>query len=283
MWAALISAISDASGTVLNKIILSRERVKLSVFLPILFLLLFSINLILVPFLGKIDWQIFLLPNTLFLFFLMVVIAVAHNVLFYQSIQRENIYQHEMIMMMGPFITIVLGATFFPEELQGKGIVFLLSLIASLALIWSKGTKEHLFKDLRSYNAFLAVVLMSTESIIIRDLLYSMTPVALYATRTFVVALFFFLYYRPKYHRVSARHWRLIALSALLGVGLMVARFYAYTNVGIVFTTLVSILAPVIVFFASWEILHEKIRPRMIVASMIILACVTWATVLTFR
>lgn len=283
MWAALISALSGASGTILDKVILSRERVKLNVFLPLLFLLLFGFNLILVPFLGKIEWQIVLLPNTLFLVFLMVVIAVAHNVLFYQSIQREKVYQHELVMMMGPFITIILGAAFFPEELQGKGIILLLSLVASVALIWSKGSKEHFLKDATSYNALLGVVLMSTESIIIRDLLYSMTPVALYGIRTFVIALFFFAYYRPRYGRVSVRHWWLIAASALLGLGLMIARFYAYADLGVVFTTLVSILAPVIVFFASWEILHEKIRPRMVVASVVILACVTWATVLTFR
>jgi len=280
MLSALISAIASGTGTIWDKIILSRERVTLRVFLPLVFVFLFAFTLILMPFFGSVDWEILLLPNTLFLVLLMIVIAVASNVLFYQSVQRDKIHHHEMVMMVAPLITVMLAAIFFPEEFDSK--VFLLALVSSLALIWAKGKKEHWLGSPATYNAFLAVVLMATESIIIRDLLYSFTPVALYGLRTLVIAVFFYAYYRPHYNQVTIKHWWMIAFSALLGVILMLGRYYAFAELGIIYTTLVAILAPVIVFFGSWEILHEKIRPRMILASIIILACVTWATVISF-
>lgn len=280
MLAALLSSIAAATGLVVDKTALSRERISLKVFLPVVFILLFAFTAVLVPFQGQIDVSLALLPNTLFLFFLMIVLAIAWNVLFYQGIQKEKVHQHELMMMILPLITVLLAAVFYPEERDWR--VFILAVVASIALVFAKGQKEHFFIDRTSYNTFLGVVLMATESIIIRELLFSFSPVALYAFRTLALAIFFMVYYRPAYSRVSRAHWWLIGWSALIGVIQMLARFYAYLDLGIIYTTLVTILAPVIVFLASWEILHEKIRPRVIFAALVVLICVTIATVFTF-
>jgi len=280
MLLALISAVTNGIGLIWDKIILSRERVTLRVFLPVVFVFLFVFTVILVPWFGQLDLSVALLPNSLFLLFLMVVIAVAWNVLFYQSIQRETTHQHELVVMMSPLITVLLAAVFFPEEFNGT--IFILALIASGALLFAKMTREHQVFTRTSYNTFLGVVLMSTETIIIRELLYVYNPVALYAVRTLILALFFTGYYRPHYNRISNKHWLMMALSSVFGVVIMLTRFFAFEQLGVIYTTLVAILAPVIVFFGSWEILHEKIRPRVIFASIVILVCVSIATVLAF-
>lgn len=280
MFAALISSLASATNLVIDKIALSRERISLRVFLPTIFLFLFAFTAVLVPAFGRVDLDLALLPNTLFLFFLMVVMAIASNVLFYQGIQREKVHQHELLMMILPLVTVVLAAVFYPEERDTR--IFILALVASVALLFAKGQKEHFFVDRTSYNTFLAVVLMATESIIIRELLYTFTPVALYAFRTLALAIFFMFYYRPAFSQVSRSHWRLMAWGGAIGVIQMVSLFYAYQNLGIIYTTLIAILAPIIVFLASWEILHERIRPRVILAALLILVCVTIATVLAF-
>lgn len=279
--AALFSTVATAGELVVDKIILGRRKVSLEVFLPVGFLFIFLFALTLAPFLGGVDWQVATLTNSLFLLFLMIVVAVAWNALFYQSIQREKLHNHELIMMLGPIVTIVLAAIFYPQDFDST--VFYLAVVASLALIFAKGQKEHFFVDKTSYNTFLGVILMSTESIIIRELLYSYTPVALYAIRTFFIAAFFFLYYKPKINQLGNTAVGLIALSSFLGLIQMVGRFYAFDELGIIYTTLITILGPVIVFLASWEILHEKIRPRVIFAALIILACVVIATATTFN
>lgn len=278
--AALFSTIASAGGLVVDKILVGRRKMSLAVFLPLSFLFLFIFTAILTPLFGQVDWQVAGLTNSMFLVFLMVVIAVAWNALFYQSIQKEKIHNHELIMMLGPLMTVVLAAVFFPENFDQR--VFYLALIASFALIFAKGQKEHFFVDKTSYNTFLGVILMSTESIIIRELLYSYSPVALYAIRTFFIALFFFIYYRPKLDNLNSSALGLVMFSSLFGLISMLGRFYAFQEVGIIYTTLIAILGPILVFLASWEILHEKIKPRVIFSALIILACVVIATVLSF-
>lgn len=279
MFAALFSAIAAGGSLIVDKIALSRKGTPLSIFIPLVFVFLFLFTIIFAPFYGFVDWQIALLPNILFLTLLMVVIAIAWNVLYYQSLQKESAHQHEMIVMTGPLITIVMAAVFFQEEFDMT--VFVLSLAASLALLFARSEKHHFNFDKTSYNLFLAVVLMSVESLIIRELLYTYAPVSLYALRTFFIAGFFLLYYRPKYKQATTSQWSLIIASSAIGVAQMISRFYAFDELGIIFTTLVSTLAPIIVFLASWEILHERIRPRVVLASVLILICVTLATVLT--
>jgi drug/metabolite transporter (DMT)-like permease len=206
--------------------------------------------------------------------------AIASNVLFYQSVQKERMYEHEMISMMAPLVTVILAAIFFPEERDMR--IFLLALVASVALIFARSEKAHFLLDRQGYNLFLGIVLISAESIIFRELLYSYTPVALYAIRTFFLAIFFMAYYNPRYKQVSAKHWWMIAGTAFLGAVAMIARLYAFDTIGVIHSMLIAILSPLVVFLASWEVLHERIRARVIIAGIVILAAVSWATVIAF-
>ncbi|MDO8650543.1 MAG: EamA family transporter, partial [Candidatus Berkelbacteria bacterium] len=129
MISALISAVSAAGGLIVDKVTLSRRSVPLRIFIPVVFTFLFAFTLIFTPLYGYIDWSTALLPNNLFLMLLMIVIAIAWNVLAYQSLQRESVHQHEVILMTGPIVTILLAALFFQEEFNLT--IFVLGLIAS--------------------------------------------------------------------------------------------------------------------------------------------------------
>ncbi len=280
MIAAFISALAASTNLVTDKLLLSRHRISLRVFLPIIFIFLFVFTAILTPSFGTVNWDVALLSNSMFLVFLMIVIAIAWNVLFYQSVQAEKVHEHEVVVMMAPLFTILLAAAFFPEEFELR--IFILTLISSLALFFAKAEKAHITTSITSYNLILGVVLMATENVIVRELLYTYSPVALYAIRTLFLAGFFMIYYRPRYAQVSARHWWWIAGSAVLGVVEMLGKFYAFSTVGIVYTTLITMLAPLVIFLASWELLHEKIKPRVLIAFVVIMVCVIIATFIKF-
>ncbi|QQG49900.1 MAG: DMT family transporter [Candidatus Berkelbacteria bacterium] len=281
MFAALVSALAASVSLIIDKITLSRERMALRVYLPLVFVFLFAFTLLLVPTLGRVEWAIALLPNSLFLLFMMIVLGISWNVLFYQSVQKERIYEHEMITMLAPLVTIILAAVFFPEERDMR--IFMLALVASVALFFARSEKAHFLLDQQGYNLFLGVILMSAESIIFRELLYSYSPVALYAVRTLILAVFFWLYYAPRYKQVTNKHWWFIASSALFGAVSMLTRLYAFSTIGVIHATLIAIISPLVVFFGSWEILHERIRVRVVIASLVILGAVSWATVLAFN
>ncbi|MEX2361776.1 MAG: EamA family transporter [Patescibacteria group bacterium] len=281
MILAFISALASAGGVIVDKLLLTKQRISVPVLLTIGFILIAGITAILTPFLGAVDWDLALLPNSLFLLFIMVILAISSNVLYYEGLQQQKVHRHELMMMLAPVITILLAAVFYRESLDIR--IFWLGMIASVALLFAKGQKEHFFLDRGSYNTFLAVVLLSAESIVIRELLYSYTPVALYAIRTAILAGFFMLYYRPRYSAVTISHWWMIAGSSLLGVILMLTRYYAFAELGIIYTMLVLVISPMIVYFASWEMLNERIRPRVLVAAVVILTCVTLASTILFN
>lgn len=276
MLVAFISAFASAGSTLIDKLILTKRRVPIGVLLPIGFILIAGISLFLVPFLGRVDWEIALMPNSLFLLAMMIVLALAWNVLYFQGLQKEKMHQHELMMMLVPLITIILAAVFWPQEFNRT--IFILALIASVALVFAKGQKEHFFLDKDSYNTFLAAILIAMETIIIRELLYFYTPVAIFSVRAIILAIFFMFYYRPRYSKVSIRNWWAIAGSASVAVVLVLTRYYALAEIGVIYTMLVLVLAPMIVYFFSWELLNEKIKPRVLIASVVILTCVALAT-----
>jgi len=278
MISAFVSALTNASGLIIDKIILSRERVALKVYLPISFLFLCAFTLIVVPWLGQIDWQLASLSNAMFLVFIMLILAIGSNVLYYQTLQQDKAHHHEMLQMLTPLFTVILAAVFFPEDLNVR--VLILALVASGALIYSKSNREHFLPSQTTYNALLAIVMLAAENVVIRELLYFYTPVSLYAIRTAILAVFFYLYYRPKLGKVKSRHWGMIALSSLIGAITMITRYYAFSELGLIFTMMITILAPIMVFIFSWSMLHEHIKARVIVSSVIILSCVILSTLI---
>ena len=281
MLLAFISAITSATSVIVDKVLLTRERIPLGVLLTIGFIFIAGMSLIISPFFARVDWDTALFPNSLFLIFLMALLALSSNVLYYQSLKKQKVHNHELMMMLAPLMTIILAAVFFPEDLDLR--IFGLALVASAALLFAKSEKEHFFLDKDSYNTFLAVVLISAETIVIKELLYSYTPIALYTVRAIILAIFFMAYYRPGYSKVTIKHWWMIAGSSLLGLILMITRYYALADLGVIYTMMILVLSPMIVYFFSWELLNEKIRPKVLVAAVIILTCVTWATLLSFN
>ena len=276
MFAALLSALANAGGMISDKFILSKERVTLRVFLPISFILVFAFTLLLTPWLGHVDWTLAQMSNALFLLFIMILLAIGENVLYYQTLQQDKAHHHEMLQMFTPLFTIILAAVFFSEEVNVR--ILVLAIISSGALIYAKSNREHFMPSQTTYNALLGMVMLAAESIVIRELLFFYTPVALYAIRTFFLALFFLAYYHPHLGQVKAKHWGMIAVSSLIGGAMMIARFYAFSELGLIYTTMITILAPMIVFLFSWSLLHERIKVRIIVSLIVILACVTIAT-----
>ena len=276
MLSALISALANAGSLITDKFILSRERVTIKVFLPISFILLFAFTLLLTPWLGHVDWALAQMSNAMFLLFIMILLAIGWNVLYYQTLQQDKAHHHEMLSMFTPLFTIILAAIFFKDEVSPQ--IFVLAIISSGALIYAKSNREHFLPSQTTYNALLGMIMLSAESIVIRELLYYYTPVALYAIRTFFLALFFLAYYHPRLGQVKVKHWGVIAISSVIGAAMMITRFYAFSELGLIYTTMITILAPMIVFLFSWSLLHERIKARMIVALAVVLVCVALAT-----
>lgn len=273
----IISALASVGGVLIDKITLTRRQVSLRVFVPVLFLFLFFFTVLLFPFLGKISPSIFSLYY-LVIFIFMITTAIIWNVYYYRGVQMEKVHEFELIVMFQPLLTIILATIFLKGE-QNIPVV-IASIIAALALIFSHLNKTHLEFSTGAKSLILATIFMSIELILIKIMLNVLSPVALYAIRTGILFVFFYFCYRPDVFKVCNTNAALILASALLGSLQMVAKFYGFEKFGVVYTSLILILAPLMVYILSTIFLHEKLKTRTVISAVVILGCIVYATVL---
>lgn len=272
-----VAAVADAVSVIIDKIALGKQRLPLKHFIPLLFIFLFILTSILVPFLGGIDYEMAIQEKYLFFFGLMIALAVTWNIFYYQSIQKEKLHEHEMIIMLFPAVTILLASILLPGEYDRR--IFIASMAAAGALAVSRLEGGHFKFNQYSINLVVAVMLMATEILIIKELLKVYSPVSLYALRTGVLGLFFILYYRPKLKDTPRESVLYVLASAGLGALFMILRFYGYKDLGVVHTTLILIMSPFLVYLASAKFFGEKIKLRAKVAAIIIMICITYVTI----
>lgn len=280
MLAPFIASLSDVLNISIDKINLSKRRIPQREYIPFLFLYLFVFSLLATPFLGAANWDALAEPQFLFLFLVLIIVAITWNIFYYDSLRKEELFEFETILMLVPIATIVMSYLFFPEQWNTK--VGITAIVAGLALVWSHWDRHHLRLDHYALNLIVAVVLMAVESIVAAELLRDQifSPISLYAVRTGILAAFFFLYYRPRLGRMRTGNLGLISLSAFFGALMMVSQYYGFVTVGIVYTVLIVIAAPMGVYLASAFVLKERMRVKVLIAAAIIAACIVYATAL---
>ncbi len=278
MIVPFLAALSYAGATVIDKIALSRRRIPLRTYIPFLFLYLAFFSAIATPFLGHVDWSLLPEPLFLFLFLVMIVMAIVWNIFYYESLRKEELYEFESIVMMAPLITVALSWLFFPETWDVR--VGVAALIATGALVWSHWEKRHFTINHYSLNLMIAVVIMAIEEIIVTELLRGrvFSPVSLYAVRTLVLFAFFFAYFQPQTRQINRGHLRIISLSGFLGAMFMIFKYYGYRTFGIPYTALVTVAAPMAIYLASATIIHERMKLKVLIAAAIIAAAIVYAT-----
>lgn len=281
----IIAALATAFGVILDKIILTYQKVGHRQFLIIIFLFLFLTCGLLYPFLGIIKSQAFSFQNILFLS-LVVILASIYNILFYHAIEKEKIVEVELFLMLLPLSTILLASIFLKGERNFH--IILSGLIASLALIFSHLKKYHLSFSVFQKGLFVYLLIVPIEAILIKKLLSVYSPLALYGIRTFFIFLVLYIWYKffapslkgePEIHFKSWRgkHYLHCFLISIVAIIQMVLTFYAYRDLGVIFTTLVLILAPLFIYLSAIIFLHEKLKKRIILAAFVIIACIIYA------
>jgi drug/metabolite transporter (DMT)-like permease len=273
-----IAALLSGAGTIIDKIALTKRRIPLRQFIPFVFLYLFFFTALVTPYLGSVNFNLLLSPQFLFLFLVMILLAITWNIFYYESLGKEELYEFETIVILTPLVTIVLSWLFFPETWDVR--VGWAALVAAAALVASHWEKHHLSLNHYSLNLMVAVLLMATEDIIVTELLrdHVFSPVGLYVIRTFILFSFFFAYYRPNVATMNRKNLNIIGLTGLLGAAFMILKFYGYRNLGIPYTSLVIVAAPIAIYIASAYVMKERMKVKVLVAAAVIALAIIYAT-----
>ncbi|OQB06231.1 MAG: EamA-like transporter family protein [bacterium ADurb.Bin212] len=276
MLNAIIASIGYAGGIVTDKILLSKRKIPLFRFVPMLFVFLAIFTAILLAKWGSVNLDLLLTPKYLFLVIIMVATAVTWNILYYRGIQQEDIHEFELIMLLSPMVTIILAEIFLPQERNWQ--TFLAGVVASLALLLTRFRHHHVQIGKIAWMTMLAMFLMSIESIFIKMLLDVLSPVSLYFLRTTILAIVFVFAYRPKMLGFSKSSFFLLLLTAMLGVVQMVLKFYGFDKLGVTETTMILVLGPFLVYFLSFFWFREKLFKRDVFAFIVLISCILFVT-----
>jgi len=278
MLAPLIASITQAFGVVIDKVVLSQKQVPISKFIPLLFALLALFTFLVLPFDSWFSEQVVSWPIIGY-FLLMIGLAFSWYILYYRAIQRATIQEFEPILMLSPLVVILLAPIFYLEE--RNLVILLISFVVGIILVLSHLERGHIKFKKESLGLLACIFLAGLEVLVIRKLLFFFAPAPLYFIRCVVLLLIFLLYFRTNFARIDrSAVWAVVATS-LLGVAQMVARFYGYQNLGIVFTTLILSLSPVLVYLLGFLFLKEKIQPKKLIGGALILGGVIVAVLIS--
>ncbi len=278
MLYGILAAIGFAGGVLVDKFELSKRRISIPTYIPMFFLLIafFMAIIQLVSRVPLFPAQAFN-PSYIIAFLLMVALAVAWNIFYYRSLAKESVQEFDLILLTEPLITIALASFFFSSERHFT--VLLAGLFAALVLVIT-----HMHRRKVRFNAYakelmVAIVLMSLEVLVIKELLVIYHPISLYFLRTVCIAVVTAWIYKPKLNRIKTLDIVAMSGTALFGILQMVSRFYGYANGGVVLTTIVLLLGPVLVEISSVTILKEKITLKTSLAFVLIILCIVYANI----
>jgi drug/metabolite transporter (DMT)-like permease len=121
------------------------------------------------------------------------------------------------------------------------------------------------------------VILISIESNLVKPLLDVVTPIALYTLRIGVLATLFLLFTKPDLKKVNKDSFFQTALIAFIVAVEYPCYYYAIQKFGVVETSLIMLLAPVLILFSSKILFKEKLTFKKTISSAIIIACIAMA------
>jgi drug/metabolite transporter (DMT)-like permease len=282
---ATFGALLEGIGTILEKKTLRIKGVSYQNYITIGFLLIvlasIPVFLVLSSFFPQIfNWRIaseaFQLKNIL-IFTSVIIISVIANMFVYYAMKWEKITELEPIKLSQALFVIILAFIFYAAERQTISVI-IPALIASLALIFSHFKRHHVQFNKYAMAAIAGSFFFALELVISRVLLDFYSPLTFYLLRCFFIFLIALIIFNKQIKNVNKTAWTYITITGFIWVIYRSILYYSYTLKGIIFTTLLFLLAPIFIYLFSYKYLNEKPNWRNIIASIIILLCVLYAT-----
>jgi drug/metabolite transporter (DMT)-like permease len=273
----VLGSVLEAAGMIFEKKILKVKGMNFKNYTVFEFL---SIVLTMLPVLyytWRISQEAFETFNLLWLG-TVILISILANLLIFYSLKRENITEFEPIWLMQPLFTVLLAIFMFPTE--RNWIIVGLALIASLTLIFAHVKKHHLRLDKYIFAALIGSFLFALELVISKPLLEFYSPFTFYFIRCFFIFVITLLLFRPSMKILKGKTVGMIVLVGIMWFVYRAIIYWGYESLGIIYTTILFILSPVLMLIFAVIFLKEKPTARQIIANGIILVCVLLAVLI---
>lgn len=268
----IIGSVLEAGGMIFEKKILRKKKIDFRNYTVYEFLAIVIVMLPILYFVWNVKADAFSFVNIL-IFLSVVIVSVIANLLIFYSLKREKVTEFEPVWLMQPLFTILLAFIFFASE--RKWVVVVLSLIASITLVWSHVKKHHLVFDKYIIAALLGSFLFAVELVLSRTILDYYSPFSFYFLRCLFIFAISFVIFRPSFKPLKDKKiGAMLLIVGLIWTFYRAIVYYGYVTLGIIFTTTLFILSPVFMFLFAVIFLKEKPTRKQIIATIVIVVSV---------
>lgn len=282
IYLPLFGAILEGAGVILQKRVLRNHKINSHNYLVYGFL---AIVLVMLPF-SFLFWEISPEAKSLtniIIFLFIIIISIVANILIIYSLKKENLTEIEPIRLTQPLFTIllafILSFFFISYSNEGSIIILLLGLIASLSLVFAHIKKHHLSFNKYAIAAIISSFLFSIELVISKFILSYYNSFTFYFLRCLLIFVISWAIFHPKLSSIENKPKLMIFIGGIIWTIYRIIMYYGYATVGIVFTTMLFILAPIFIYLFAWIFLKEKIEWKQIISSVVIVICVVIAII----
>lgn len=283
IYIPITGAFLEGAGMILEKKILRKHKINYKNYTVYGFFALILVMLPLIFFFWNIEPKAYELNNILILLSV-ILFSILANLLIFYSLKREDVTEIEPIRLMQPLFTILLAfifSFFFVAYSAEKNYsILLLALIASIALIATHFKKNHLVFNKYIIAALLGSFFFAVELVISKAILPYYSSLTFYFLRCLGVFLVAAIIFHPKMTPIENKTKAYILITGAIWVAYRLVLYYGYIQYGVIFTTILFILAPIFIYLFARIFLKEKITWRQVVSSIIIIACVVAAIII---
>lgn len=271
MLSAFLAALLNPIEVIGTKEIFKKERVNYKSFMVLSFFFIFVFCSIAFISFGRVEAEFF---TPLYLSCMAGIVTMAYfmNRLFYFALSGDKVCNVQPISALSPIAAMLVATLFFPDERNWT--ILVIASVAAVALVVSKVEKQHLKFTKYSWAALLAIFLSAIDSVLAKYLLEAMSPVALYTIRCGFLSFLLISTLKPNLSVFGKKRVLSIAGVSLVITLEVFGYYYAIHSIGIVKTSLIFLLGPVLVLLASRFYLKEEIKPRAAIADAVIILCV---------
>lgn len=266
----LLASLAGGLGDNLNRFLLHKRRITLFQFLTVSFTLFALLLAPSVLFLGDLS-ALVLTPLHISLVVVLALFTLAYSTFRNIGLQHLRIDIVEPLFLSSWIFTVLLGFVFFSDERNVVNLV--LALIASAAIIFLNIKKTKFTFNRYTLLVLLSALLWALQAVVSKFLLESYDPVLLAFLRASLVAAMLLAFVRVRF--TSYRHnLKYYIPLAIVDTAAIVFIFWSYQTIGIVKTTIVLSLYPLISEWIASIYLHERLRRKNMLATAVVVACI---------
>ena len=277
IYLPILGAVALAGGTIIQRAILKKKNTSVKQYSIMEF---FAIVLVMLPFIyffWKVDSPAFQL-KTIIILALVVIFSIIANLLVYYSVKGEKITNLEPAKVLEPLFVILLAIlfSFFLPGFDRNPKIIIPAILSVGALIFSHIKKHHLRFNKYFIAAIFGSFFFGLELVISKLILEYYNPITFYFIRCFFILLFTFLILRLDLRGFNRKTKLTMLLLGAIWVAYRITVYYGYLKLGVISTTIIFMLGPVLVYLFAHIFLREKYNWKNILASIVIVASIIY-------